>query len=295
MSSAPPLTFEQVTDVAFWRDLRPDLSIERARPAPVFDVGDTDFLWGTLLHEGYVNVPGVVSTSYVQPIFECVRCLHARGIPLPFAFVYDELWEVFQGVAPYLSAVLGDGYRMLPAFWAWFLPPSDEAAGWGAHRDRLVQMVTDDNVPLSLTVWLPFSDATPLNGCVYVIPMYIDDYFERRVWDETSSTAGRDPRNIRALPATAGSMLSWNQGLLHWGGRASRLAPVPRCSAAFEFQRGDVPPFFEPLLDPTRVPTFGERLGLVARQILQYQHMYPLAPEVAETATRIYEGSLSRR
>ena len=66
-------------------------------------------------------------------------------------------------------------------------------------------------------------------------------------------------------------MLAWNQGLLHWGGRASQLGTAPRSSAAFEFQRGDRAAFNRPLLDPKRMPTFQERLGLIAKQILQYR------------------------
>jgi hypothetical protein len=92
------------------------------------------------------------------------------------------------------------------------------------------------------------------------------------------------PQNIRALPAPAGSLLAWNQAVLHWGGRASRLAEGPRSSAAFEFQRGDKAPFNRPLLDPKKAPPFHQRLGLVGKQVLQYKHMYPLAPDIAMIA-----------
>jgi hypothetical protein len=67
---------------------------------------------------------------------------------------------------------------------------------------------------------------------------------------------------------------------LHWGGRASSLALGPRASAAFEFQRGNKPPFNQPLLDPLRTPPFHERLGLIGKQVLQYQHMYPLTADI---------------
>lgn len=73
--------------------------------------------------------------------------------------------------------------------------------------------------------------------------------------------------------------------MLHWGGRASRLATGPRISAAFEFQRADTPAFNSPLLDPpSRLPSFTERLGLIGKQVLQYRQMYPLAPEVEALA-----------
>ena len=90
-----------------------------------------------------------------------------------------------------------------------------------------------------------------------------------------------------ALPATAGSFLAWNQAVLHWGGRASRLATAPRISAAFEFQRADQPAFNRPLLNPARLPSFTERLGLIAKQVLQYRHMYPLSSDVEQIATNL--------
>jgi len=105
------------------------------------------------------------------------------------------------------------------------------------------------------------------------------------VWDGEDNNLVKDPQNIRAVPATAGSMLAWNQAVLHWGGRASQLAAAPRSSAAFEFQRGDRPPFNKPLLDPAQAPPFRQRLGLVGKQVLQYKHMYhPLSPEIAAMA-----------
>src|SRR5439155_6934207 len=101
-------------------------------------------------------------------------------------------------------------------FWVWFLPPSEEAAGWGPHRDRVQCTVDDDNSPQVITVWLAFSDATPLNGCIYVLPTNFDDSFERRVWDNRQTMVLRRPQDIRAVPASKGSLLSWNHGLLHW-------------------------------------------------------------------------------
>jgi hypothetical protein len=116
------------------------------------------------------------------------------------------------------------------------------------------------------------------------LPAHLDERFERRVWDGEGNNLVNDPQNIRAVPATAGSFLAWNQAILHWGGRASRLGRVARSSAAFEFQRGDRPAFNKPLLDPHRAPNFRHRLGLVGKQVLQYKHMYPLTDDIASIA-----------
>ncbi|HEY0463620.1 MAG TPA: phytanoyl-CoA dioxygenase family protein, partial [Polyangiaceae bacterium] len=278
------LTANQAESLDFWRTLQPSLSIEGKVSSALAELGSVDELVQQLRFEGYINQPGALGPAAVEPLRACIAALHARQIPLPFAFVYDQFWQVFQGLSSFLSAALGSGYRALPDFWVWHVPATEQAMGWGPHRDRVQPTLDRDNSPHSLTVWLPFSDATPLNGCIYVLPAHLDERFELRRWDGDDNNQVKNPQNIRALPASAGSVLAWNQAVLHWGGRASRLAAAPRASAAFEFQRGDRPAFNQPLLDPKRTPTFRERLGLIGKQVLQYQHMYPLTPDVQQIA-----------
>lgn len=278
-------TVADAENMAFWQALRPDLHIEASGTLDGFQLGNVGALLEQLKFEGYVNVPDVVPERLVARLRACIANLHERNIPLPFAFVYDEAWEVFQGLAAFIEATLGTGYWALPDFWVWHVVPSPSAAGWSPHRDRGVREAVDrNNEPNTLTIWVPFTDATPLNGCIYVLPAHLDDAFKQRAGGGEDDTQALAPQNIRALTATAGSMLAWNQGLLHWGGRASQLGKVPRSSAAFEFQRGDKAPFNSPLLDPKQTPSFQERLGLIGKQILQYTHMYPLTPDMAAIA-----------
>lgn len=274
----------KVDSLEQWRGFCPQLHVDNGLSRSAHDFEGIEELLADLRVEGYVQVPGVLPKSVVEPLRDCVELLHRSGIPLPFAFVYDEFWLVYQQVSHFISAALGGDYRALPDFWAWYIPPHDQGAGWGPHRDRVQPTLEPDNSPHSLTVWLPFTDATPLNGCMYVLPAHHDERFQTRVFDGPGNNHVPDPHAIRALPATAGSFLAWNQALLHWGSRASRLGEGPRISAAFEFQRSDVPAFNTPLLDPHRMPTFTERLGLIGKQVLQYRHMYPLAPDVEAIA-----------
>jgi hypothetical protein len=282
------LTQTEAESPDFWRNLRPELSIEASSPRPAFEIDDVEDLIEILRYDGYVNVPGLVPEPEIRPLRACIDCLHERRIPVVFAFVYDEFWRAFQGLAPFLQAALGGSYRALPDFWVWRVEPSDSESGWEPHRDCADPTVDKDNSPHSLTVWLALSDATPLNGCVYVLPAYLDDRFGRRVWDGDEELFVEDLQNVRALPALSGSMLAWNQNLLHWGGRASRRARAPRVSAAFEFQRSDKPPFNEPLLDASPAPPFRERLGLIGKQVLQYQHMYPLTRDLRRIAESLH-------
>ncbi|OBG32600.1 phytanoyl-CoA dioxygenase family protein [Mycolicibacter heraklionensis] len=273
----------------FWAQLCPEMSIEAGGARPSAAVGELDTQLANLKREGYVQVPDALPEAAIAPIRAGVSTLFQQGIPLAFAFVYDELWLAFQGLSEFLSSVMGEGYQALPDFWVWHVNPSDNAVGWGPHRDRVIGTLDADNSPRTLTVWLPFTDATPLNGCMYVLPAHLDDRFVQRRWDGPDNTTVRNLQDIRALPATAGTMFAWNQAVLHWGGRGSRLGAAPRISAAFEFQRSDCAPFNTPLLDPGRMPTFTERLGLIGKQVLQYRHMYPLASDVEAIATLLAE------
>ncbi len=279
-----PVSLANVERRAFWTELVPGMSIERTEvPAPLPIPGLAE-LPARLRREGYIQVADVIPPDRIAKLRACIETLHARGIPLPFAFVFDEPWAIFQSLRAYLELVMGAGFMGLPAFWIWLVPPSDEASGWGPHRDRLWCTLDEDNSPHALTIWIPLTDATPLNGCMYVLPAHHDERFVRRVFDGPDANTVLEPQKIRALPATAGSLLSWNQALLHWGSHASRMGKEPRISMAFEFQRADVPVIKGPLVPFDAMPTFERRLGLIGKQIVQYRHMYPLPPELAATA-----------
>jgi hypothetical protein len=274
----------------FWLNLCPGMSIDGLADASRARVGDTGLLLANLKREGYIQVPDALPETCTAPIRNTISTLFQHGVPLAFAFVYDELWLAFQGLSTFLSTVLGENYCALPDFWVWHVNPSDNACGWGPHRDRVnVPTLDPDNSPHTLTVWLPFTDATSLNSCMYVLPAHLDERIQNRNWTGGDATYVQNLQDIRALPATAGSLLAWNQAILHWGSRGSRLGEGPRISAAFEFQRGDLPPFNRPLLDPGRLPSFTERLALVGKQILQYRHMYPLSDEAAGIAATLVE------
>jgi hypothetical protein len=150
-------------------------------------------------------------------------------------------------------------------------------------------VIDADGSPHSLTMWLALSDATPLNGCVYLVPMHLDpDAGRPGVHHQV-----RNAQDIRALPAPAGSMLAWNQNILHWGGRSSRHGGGPRISIACQFQRARDPVLGRPLLTPGRLPPLRLRAFLIARAILGYGTMTPIPAGLRELAQalkdRLYE------
>lgn len=266
------LTTSEATSIAFWRELCPELTIEGgATPAPRAQLPSVESLASLIATEGYVQQAGVFTPEDIAPLRECILRLHRRGISPGFAFIYDQFWAIHQGLAPYLAAILGEDYRVIPAFWAWCVEPSNDAAGWGAHRDRPNSLGADGR-PLSLTVWLPLTDTTPLNGCMYLIPAHLDPDIAARRFDgrAVERLTPETLQNIRALPATAGSLLSWHQEVLHWGSRASARGGHPRVSISLEFQRGEAPPFASSLLRREEMPSFHARLGLIGKLIGSY-------------------------
>jgi hypothetical protein len=225
-----------------------------------------------MLVEGYfqerdpqlVEITSLLSTA----VSRCVQL----GIPPVFIFLFDEAWASFFRQHATIAALLGAQYQTLPDFWAWHVDPQAGQAGWRPHRDKGRISLAPDGSPLSLTIWIPLTEATPLNGCMYMLPANRDPVYNT----ENDKSWQVDYPSIRALPGQPGDWFCWNQAVLHWGAQSSPFATNPRMSMALEFQRSDMTPFNTPQLGMLPVLNFESRLRLVAKQILQYQHMYPL-------------------
>jgi hypothetical protein len=275
ISASPPQTADFLSE-AFWRGAFPELAIGD-RLQGEFHLNSLDpqtmaTVEQRMRVEGYFQERdpqlAALSAQLSNAISRCVQL----GIPPVFIFLFDEAWMAFFRQHATLAAFLGPQYQVLPDFWAWHVDPRAGQAGWRPHRDKGRAALAPDGAPLSLTVWMPLTEATPLNGCMYVLPANRDPVYGSE--NETSWQV--DFPSIRALPGQPGDWFCWNQAVLHWGAQSSPFATQPRMSMALEFQRGDIEPFNTPLLGTLPVLNFESRLRLVAKQILQYQHMYPL-------------------
>ncbi len=273
------------TDPVRWRALLPGLHIEQLpADAPVLAVDEAlrTALLGGLLAEGYYQHGPLVPATRTAPLAEAVLALRAAGLPLELAFAFDEFWQVSSWFRPLLETVLGPGFRQLPALTIWCVDgPLD--AGWKPHRDRRDALLPS-GMPGALSVWLPLTEATPLNGCIYVLPAHLDPHYGTGEVHEQMLLAAQD---VRALPSPAGAFLCWNHELLHWGGRSSSRAAGPRISIGLEYQRGDLPPFRAPLIDPLAAPPLAHRLGLIGDSILVYDSMRPTSDEHLELARQL--------
>jgi hypothetical protein len=269
----------------FWTQLVPDLSIgddgllRDAQPwcAPIVDPAG---FRAQLDREGYMQLPQVMEPELRERLSSAVGKLAALGIPPVFCMVFDLFWTPAFRLSRIVEAAFGAGHHILPAFWIWHVDPAKSERGWQPHRDVGHEALFPDRRPKALSAWLALSEATPLNGCMYVVPADRDPSYGTAE-DAKHTFALSD---VRALPAAAGDVFLWNQALLHWGGQASPRAPSARMSISFEFMREGVEPYSLPIVEFAGIVRFEDRLHLVAAQLLRYRHMYGLPPQLEAVA-----------
>ncbi len=271
----------------YWQLLAPGLHIEEKsilqNVAHLRFTNSEQIEMANLLKEdGYIQSSADWGLD-LKSMADTVRSLDSANLSPVFAFLYDEFWHPFLKLHLLYAALFGGKYLLLPAFWVWNVDPKRNAAGWKPHRDRGRKSLLDDGAPKSLTTWIPLSSATPLNGCMYIVPACHDPIYATT--EDLNWKSRLEFSSIRALPAKPGDFFIWNHEVLHWGGRTSSRATESRVSIAFELQRADVPAFSEPLLDPFDIPPFETRLKLIAKQLLQYRNMHTLEPELAYFAS----------
>ena len=229
---------------------------------------------------GYIHMPRLQPPADTERLAEAVRRLVRANFPPVFAMVYDEFWKPVYALHQVLKASFGADYFMMPDMWLWHVDPMKAESGWRPHRERGSESLFPDRQPKTLSVWLALSKATPRNSCMYIVPADRDPTYGTVNDDEWKF----EMPDVRALPAEAGDVFLWTHALLHWGGHAMLCDEPPRISMAFEFQRADIEPIDHPLIEPLAIVPFEDRLRLIGKQLLQYQHMAAISPEIEEAA-----------
>lgn len=296
LEQRPPATaaidLGRLADRAMWAAFAPRLHIEDPNLLPRaglvgFSEAQTRGVQAQIRQEGYFQAANVNWGLDLPLMIATVRALSAASLPPVFAFLFDEFWVPFRKLAPIYQSLLGN-YALLPDFWIWDVDPKRSESGWAPHRDKGLISLLPDGGPKSITTWIPLTAATPLNGCMYIVPAMHDKTYGT----PQENTHTFDMQSIRALPGAPGDFFIWNQAVLHWGGKTSPHATESRVSMAVEFQRGDIPSFHDPLLNPHATLPFPARLKLIAMQILQYRHMYKILPEVEKIAVELTQRPL---
>jgi hypothetical protein len=227
----------------------------------------------------------------IEQLAALVTRLDEAGIPLPFSYVYDEFLEPFparqqdhrEGARPRLPA--SAGFLDLGASIR-----ARSESGWSPHRDKKLPVAVRGplaQVDDDLDSPDPEHPAERLHvrGAGRPRP---------DLWHARGTRSGSFAyADVRALPAThRGPSSAGTQAVLHWGSHACEREID---AAHFNGLRVPVRPGAadEPAVDvaPTRFRTFPFRLQLIAKQILQYRHMYPLAADVEAWAQDVLASS----
>lgn len=257
-----------------WLSFAPQLSIGACQTVDEIDFpesalrGIADHFWA----QGYLRIPDVLGDHELAPVRDAMQALHYRGIPPVYIYLYDQPWLLFARLGELVRHFLGETFAVLPNLWAWHLSREGER-GWPPHLDcdaQTVFGVGDAAVLMSLSLWLPLTDANEENGCMYVLPRPKEAGC-RNAFSLENINVG----DAVALPVKAGSVLGWPQDLYHWGGAYSTKAQNSRLSLSLEFQNCAFDPLAEPLLDLTDLPPYRERRALIEAQFTNYRHIDP--------------------
>lgn len=278
----------KLSDITYWKRFEKNLHVFdeiflKNQKSFRLDENTQTLVSKKITQEGYFQLPVQNWEIDFQVLANLIGKLKKEKIPTTFAFVYDEYWLIFWKLSQISQHLFGDHALRLPDFWAWHVDPQNRDEGWTPHRDKDYQTLNVDGSPKSITFWIPLTNAFPGNGCMYIVPANFDKNYgtpDDKKWDF-------DLSSIRALPAEAGSIFCWNQAVLHWGSKCSPFETEPRVSIAMEFQSSRIGPLNQPVMPVNEIPSFEIRLKLIAKQILQYQHMYPLETEIRNIAESI--------
>lgn len=285
------LRLGQALDPGFWRRFGPDLSIENESGAKLLEsyppAGDEVVRQcEKIRREGYFQTQPIVDTIAIGRMRALVEKLREAGWPPVFSYVYDEFWDVVRTptLKHLISEFLGEGYRQNSFCWTYYVARS-KGAGWPPHTD------SGDRTS-RLTVWVPLSEATLDNGCIYVVPAdrmpadFPSKYHD--VKTVTQSQLGTLLQAARALPSPPGAYLGWHHGLIHWGSFACGQT-APRISMAVEFVAAGASARKneEPLFDMHRLPSFSERIETISKGIQLYAKFEPLMNRYRELSERM--------
>jgi Phytanoyl-CoA dioxygenase (PhyH) len=262
----------KVTSIEYWRALCPDLAITDepfgvdCSPYAVTREEADDQLQ-QLRVEGYCQTRPLLLQEEVTRLRGCVERVVGAGHKPAYALLYDEFYRVLSKLGGVLAPILGPDFRLVPdELSAYHVAADDDATGTRPHRDSLrpTSSIEADGTPTLVNVWITLSDVSPPGSCIYVLPANRDRRYLADT-DEDRSLDRDELQSVRAIAASAGSVLVWSTHLLHWGSRSSRRASGPRISFATYFQSSRVPAFHDVTLDiPSPLP-FDYRLYLVEK------------------------------
>lgn len=286
------LTLKQIEDLDFWRQISPttqisDSPFQDTTEAFELDNAGKEKIRTQIIHEGYFHTPPVLDRGKLEKLRQIVLELDQRGIMPMFLSLYDEFWQTLHQLRKTFTPILLDNYKLTSNFWIWHIPASDAERGWKPHRDGGMHFssIRNDGTPTLATAWIPLTDVTTENSCMYVLPRNYDlifqDFARRRAGQPGIENARQSPiplQSVRALPVNAGEIIGWDTNILHWGSGSSRWAVQPRISIGVYYEASDATDISnnpdndskKRFIDFASPLTFEDRLRIIANMIQTY-------------------------
>ena len=286
---------DRLGEVDFWREIHPGEPITALVPASSTAGARAPRSTATelerLAEEGYFVTEPWIVPEVCRRMAACVEAVRRAGLPIVFSLVYDVFHQVLADLEPVLEPVLGGEYRVLPGFWTYRVPADGRSSGYEPHRDAdYGRALRADGRPTVVNVWVAVTEASPRNGCMYVLPADRDPGYpaaaacpleDRETFQRVKFTRPDfDLQDVRALPMQAGAVGVWDQYLYHWGGRSARGGGAPRISFAIYLQSSDIESPDPRALHRDAPIDLGVRLGMIFHSLLRYSVVGDLRGEV---------------
>ncbi|CAE8696683.1 unnamed protein product [Polarella glacialis] len=260
----------------YWAALCPALHVgdpEMARLAAdsVLDVDPdlVDECRERMLLDGYFNIDAAFTPEEpesgrsldwavdVAALADGVKRLTEAGWPASFLLMYDEPWIMAHQLKNFMLMTTGN--RLIMDFSFFHVGGGRSASGatevtagakssrgWPPHRDRgtdeAAAAFRTDGTPKYSTTWIPLTDATTTNSCLYAVSQRHDPgYFAGDFGKNPLQAVFCKPeafQHIKALPCPAGSLVHFSHRLIHWGSAADedwqrRRSEGPRIALSF--------------------------------------------------------------
>ena len=294
---------------AYWTALVPWLHVSRDRAAflaraRVFELAPAELASCAehLRTRGYFDLPrarlrATAAGGWAAPLADLARGIERLmeyGWSALWIMVYDEVWALAHQLSAVVRAATGGANANNFDVLAWHVDPKRGQKGFSPHRDRMNAHTPEeaakgfaaDGAPKYVSAWLPLTDATCDNSCLYVLPATEDPGYHGGDAPGSNPLAGalaEDPtryQHIRALPRPAGTPLLFSHRLIHWGA-ATNAEPsslgdedanngnAPRVAVGFAFSADD---YEAPYLPRTHLPLppVELRVALAAAQAIVY-------------------------
>eukprot|EP00658_Telonema_sp_P-2_P049247 TRINITY_DN37443_c0_g1_i2.p1 TRINITY_DN37443_c0_g1~~TRINITY_DN37443_c0_g1_i2.p1 ORF type:complete len:373 (+),score=47.14 TRINITY_DN37443_c0_g1_i2:168-1286(+) len=260
--------------------------------------------------DGYYQTGQVVScpASCEQLVKQMAYLNSEMKLPPCFIYMFDEAWGLVREVWRHVERMLGHPVLLEPSVAAFKLDAKDstnKSPGRNfplPHRDySYAECCRPDGSPKMLSVWVPLTQVTAENGCMFVVPREFDRQFDQdTAWEhmrpahiehKTSYYLARTTcltfplDGIRPLTGPAGSINCWLGNTVHWGGSCQRSAldhgVPPRASLALVFRAvsSETDALTSSLLlsyEASKDLSVGQRLEYVQHSLHAFSHWYKL-------------------